>query len=128
MEPLPLERAVMEFLLRGDHPVLKTLEAQWRLASIRDREFTGVGLFANIDVSHSAKSLSNARRFTFGDVLVDFHGLKAPVGSVLFIEDGKLSTLELYTHGEPWPADDSRFTLRYQQEPRSLISLDGIEP
>jgi hypothetical protein len=128
MDPSPLERAVIEMTLRGEHPVLKKLRSQWEAASVQAREFTGVGLYANLEVLAPSQTLSTKKRFTFGDVVIDFPGLSAPVGSVLFIDGGVLSVLELYTHGDPWPQDDSSFTLRYAREPRTLEVLDTVDP
>jgi hypothetical protein len=128
MNPSPLERAVVGMILFGEHPVLEKLRSQWEAASVHSRELTGVGFYANLEVPMSVQSLSSKNRFAFGDVLVDFPELTAPVGSVLFVDEGRLSVLELYTHGEPWPEDDSRFALRYVREPRTFETLNSLVP
>jgi hypothetical protein len=125
MEPTHLESTIMEFLLRGEHPVLAALRRQWTCAKLTDREMTGVGCFVTIEVPHPAPSLTTKDRIALADVAVDLPGREAALGAVVFIENGVLAMLELFTFDGPWPDDTSGFEVKYIQEPRVLSKLDG---
>src|SRR5579859_7773380 len=60
----PLECAVMEHTLSGEHPVLGVLREQWAICTVSRREFTGVGSYTTLLVPPSARALSTRRRFT----------------------------------------------------------------
>lgn len=57
------ERAVLEKLLAGDHPVLTALRAQAQAARLTSREYTGAGFFLTFDVPTSAPILGTHRNF-----------------------------------------------------------------
>ncbi len=44
----PLERAVVDMLLAGDHPLLRSLRHQYEDATVRGRTFTGVGFWLDL--------------------------------------------------------------------------------
>ncbi len=113
-----LERAVLNKLLSGDHPVLATLRKQATKVHLIKREYTGVGFFCNFDVSSEAPILKG--NFTIDDVNADIDSIKHGAGFVLFIANGRLDVLEGYTYDEPWPKDVGKFTLTYMNEPRNL--------
>lgn len=116
------ERAVLEKLLAGEHPVLHVLRKQAGLAHLVSRDRTGAGFFLSFDVPNEAPML-NAKDFHFGDVNATVEGLQHGAGFVLFVRGGRLDTLEGYSYGEPWPKDIQGFTLSYQREPRELDLL-----
>lgn len=124
MEPLTeFERAVLEKLLAGDHPVLAVLRAQAQAARLASREYTGVGFYLSFDVPPEAPALLT-QNFHFGDVNAAVDGLQHGAGFVVFVGGGRLEMLEGYSYDEPWPKEIHGFKLTYQREPREL-SLPG---
>ena|ERR1700733_14165224 len=127
MNPTDLERAIMDFLLGGDHPVLAVLRSQWAQARVTGRELTRVGFFLKMHVPPSARLATTKRLFTLGDdVVIDLPGRETIAGVVLFVRNGILDLLELYTFDSPWPIDTSGFVVRYSREPHDLSVLDNV--
>jgi hypothetical protein len=119
-----LERAVIEKLLMGDHPVLAVLRQQYERAKLLNREVTAVGFFANIQVPDDLPRAHLNPRSHLSDVAATIPRLRNPAGFILFITDGALDFLEGYTHDEPWPSDAEVFTLQYLKVPRDLSLFD----
>jgi hypothetical protein len=124
VEPSPLERAVIDATLAGEHPVLAVLREQWTTARVTNRDFTGVGLYLTIEVASDAISVP-IKRLLFGDVIVDLPHKNAAMGSLVYVEDGRLTCLEMYTFDMPWPEDVSGFVVKYRTEPRSFADVDA---
>ena len=51
----------MDFLLRGNHPVLATLRDQFAVAIVKEPDFTGVGFFIHFVVPTTAVRLERDR-------------------------------------------------------------------
>ena len=117
------ERAVLDMLLDGDHPVLVVLRAQAEKSRLSSREYTGVGFFCDFDVLPDVPALETERDFHIGDVIAVVDGLKHGADFVLFVREGRLDCLEGVTFGEPWPNEIRNFKLSYWSEPRSLSFL-----
>jgi hypothetical protein len=115
-----LERAVLDKLLAGDHPLLLALRAQADGARMTSRKYTGVGFFCDFEVPPDVPPLAT-RDFAFGDVNASMDGLEYGAGFVLFVREGRLATLEGYTYEEPWPKDVRNVKLSYRREPRELV-------
>lgn len=113
------ERAVLEKLLAGDHPVLSVLRAQAQVARLASREYTGAGFFLSFELPFDAPAAAE-RDFHFGDVNALVDGLQNGAGFVLFVRRGRLDMLEGYSYEEPWPNEIRGFELTYQREPREL--------
>lgn len=106
------ERAILEKLLDGDHPVLAALRAQVKSCEVSSREFTGVGFFTNLNVDPSVGPAPTSRpRIHVRGVGAEISGLKHGAGFVLFVADGYLDFLEGFTYDEPWPPVISEFSL-----------------
>jgi hypothetical protein len=97
-----LEKEIMDLLLHGDHPTLEVLRQQYISARVISREFSGVGFFTNFEVPNTASAVQPPN-FAAGNVDIQMENVNYGVGCVLFIQDGRLSMLEGYTYGEPWP-------------------------
>lgn len=126
MKPTALEQAIVDLLLLGDHPALDVLRRQWATAEITNRAMSGVGCFVAIGVPTGAPILSTDRRITFGDVVVDLADREAAIGGVLFVDQGVLAMLELFTFDGSWPEETDDFALRYTSAPRVLLQLEGL--
>jgi hypothetical protein len=119
-----LERAALELLLAGSHPVLVALRHQYQHAQLVKRETRGDGFHCYFAVDDSAPAV--AKDFELGDVQADLPGLINGAGFLLFVRGGRLDTLQGFTYLEPWPARVSSFTLSYAELGRvaELAKLD----
>jgi hypothetical protein len=119
----------MEWFLHGDHPILATLREQLAVASIANREFTGVGFFTNFQVPNTARRLSNLQRLVIGDLHSEVAGSEHGVGFLLFVDDGRLHFLEGFAYDAPWPGDLKLIRLCYlrPQEPGSGAMIETAQ-
>lgn len=121
MKMTTLETAVLNALLAGNHPVLATMREQLKHASVKSRDYTGVGFYTEFSVPTEVERASALERLVFGDVHATVPGLEAGVGFVLYIEQGLLHVLEGYTFDEPWPQEVQSFSLAYSEPTRSGV-------
>ena len=122
MTPEPLEAAVLEKLLDGDHPILVGLRAQLAGLVVTKREYSGVGFFTTLAVNAAARPIS-VSSLRFGDVEATIAGLQHGAGFLVFVEEGMLTMLEGYCYGESWPAEIRELSLRYwDPDRRDLFS------
>lgn len=123
----PLETAVLEKLLNGDHPILVALKEQMSGLSVKARKYTGAGFFTEFSLALTAHRLpASSSRIRFGDVEATIDGLNNGAGFVLFIDDGLLHMLEGYSYDEPWPKEIHGFSVKYSNADRKaeLAKLD----
>jgi hypothetical protein len=124
VELTPLEAAVLDMLLAGDDTHLAILREQRRLLRVTDREYSGVGFFTDLAIAPDAPRLPGAPMLRFGDVIADIEGLVHGAGFVLFVDDGLITMLEGHLWGDArWPDEITKFTVRYDSEPRDLTRL-----
>jgi hypothetical protein len=117
------EYAVLEKLLRGDHPILVELYGQLSTCNVRDREMSGIGFFTYLKVPSELKKTNINLRF--GDVIAEIPELKNGAGFVLYVKNGKLEMLEGYCYDESWPNEISTFKLMYiTGKTRDLTALE----
>jgi hypothetical protein len=96
---------IIPLLLKGDHPVLFTLRAQFQCASIKEVTLTGVGFFAEFEVPSHAPQTDPAS-FDGGSAYITLEGGSHGADCVLFIRDHRLALLECFTHvDDVWPVD-----------------------
>ena len=117
----PLEAAVLDKMLAGEHPVLTALRAQLARATVRSRELTGVGFFTEFALAPDAVS-APVRTLRFGDIQAEVSGLKHGAGFVIFVDDGLLTMLEGYSYGEPWPEKIDEFSISYIEPGRPRLA------
>jgi len=111
------ERAVLEKLLAGDHPVLGILRDQLDQCHVKSRESTGHGFFTNFEVDRFAgPPPAPVQRIRIDDVGATINGLKHGAGFVLFVVDGYMDFLEGFSYDEPWPPEVVDYSLRYEGE------------
>ena len=108
-----LEREVMEMLLAGDDPTLRTLAEQFRSVVITGRDLSGAGFFTKFVISSGTPRLPGSRSFSFGDVHAQIAGLAHGAGFVLHVRNGAIDCLEGYSYDEPWPTNADVFQLKY---------------
>ncbi len=114
----PIEGAVLQKLLDGDHPVLNVLRQQMPFLSVSTREHTGIGFYTNFTLAAGAPRADSIRT-QFGDVVATIRGLEHGAGFVLWVDDGLLSCLEGYAFGEDWPWRVNDFSLTYERPDRT---------
>ena len=102
----------MEFLLAGDLPILRLLRDQYAHASVQKREYSGVGVFSDFNVSAEAPRVTPAN-FTISDISYELANVQNGGSAVLFIREGALSMLELYNWTDGWPPDLEITSLTY---------------
>lgn len=120
---IKFEKELVNKLLQGEDKVLSVLRKQYEMASVKSREFTGVGFFTNFLIDPEAPVLNPPISFQFGDVAADFEGLENGVGFVLFIKNGLISLLEGYCFDENFPKDITSYKLYYDSKERNLDQL-----
>lgn len=107
------ERAALDALLAGDHPALEALRRQLAASTVSTREFSGVGYFTHFRVAADAPRLP-VRHWVIQDVEVEADGVENGGGALLFVVDGMLSMLEVYTYAsEDWPREPRGFRTCY---------------
>ena len=97
-----LVKVLMPRLLDGPEETLEILRTQWESATIDKVEHSGVGFFANFLISHTAKKTAPLD-FCGGDAEIHAKGVTHGAGCVLYVEQGVLSYLEIYTYADDWP-------------------------
>jgi hypothetical protein len=95
---------ILPTLIEGDHPVHSALREQYQHALIREVKFTRVGCFIEFEVPPEVP-LTEPADITGGNAIITFEGGSHGAGSILFVRDGRLDTLEIYTYVDKWPVD-----------------------
>lgn len=101
MKLSPLERAILtkyhEAYARDGFPKPDEID-------VLTRENSGAGRFVDLDgpltsiVTHACGLLE--------EIIVEMEGVEQGLGFVLFIEEGRLDMLELYTYGDNWDGEE----------------------
>ena len=92
----------MPQLLRGEHQSLDVLRTQYARCSVSSVELTGVGFFVNFDVPDDVERCTPAN-VAGGDTVIRYAESPIEAGCVLFVRDGLLRFLEIYTFDGDWP-------------------------
>ena len=95
----------MEALLSGSDARFPVLRLQYGTATVKDRQFSGVGFFTDFEVPPGTTKVAPPNFELGSHVLLQLEGLQHGAGVVLFVRDGVIQMLEGYTFDEPWPAD-----------------------
>jgi len=116
-----LTRRLLPLLLVGDHPALPGLRAQASAVVIERVDESGSGFFVHLDMPSEVAAVDVAYA-AGGDAVIVFEGDVLPAGCVLFVRDGRLSMLELYTYDGVWPGEAAVIDVRH---PRPLFDDTG---
>jgi len=114
-EVLTLVKRLVPSLLNGDHPALVALREQYRRARVSVVELTGVGFHVDFEIPVDSP-LAVPPNFAGGEAIITLEGATHGAGCVLFVRDGRLSTLEGYTYADSWP------------EHARVLAVDNIMP
>ena len=125
----PLERAAIDALLAGEHPVLAALREQSEDCRFKRREPTGVGIFTYVDVDRRRHApASNRPRIVLSDVNAELPGLAHGAGFLLFVVDGYIDNLEACTYGETWPEAEIGYWKFSYLRPAGSGNYHGVGP
>jgi hypothetical protein len=91
-------------LLAGKTPVLQRLREQYKAANT-EIERSETGLFVHFDVPDDVEPARTEERRIIRGVYATMDCLQHGMDFMIFVDDGKLSMLEGYTHQEAFPAD-----------------------
>jgi hypothetical protein len=105
------ENDVMSRIIAENPRLSNVLAKQYKYATVLNRNFTGVGFFADFEVADKSLSIQGLPNLQLGNVQAKLKGLELGAGFVLFVRDGLIQTLECYTYGEPWPNTVCGYTL-----------------
>ncbi len=98
-----VESTVLSMSVDGLDPIYVTLSAQLPLVAVSSRTNTGVGVIVDLVVAPGARK-TTIPSLVISSILLEVDGLEHGAGVAIFVEDGLLSSLEMFTHaGEPWP-------------------------
>lgn len=118
----PLEKAVLEKIITGNHPVQVILREQLKGISVLERRMTGVGFFTSFILSNAVPPVPMTKENAiFGDVGAKIPELKSGAGFLLFLKSGYLFQLEGYTYEEDWPETINSFELFYFDPQRKKL-------
>lgn len=124
LELTGLEAAVLhKMLLTGEHPALVELHQQLLQATVKSREYSGVGFFTDFEWSNGAVPIAGLGTTHFSDVHGELEGLEHGAGFILFVDDGIATMLEGHTYSGAWPKEEKLLSLRYEPT-RDYAQLD----
>lgn len=111
MEQEEFEKLLMNKLLDGDNEIFIDLRNQYHQALVISREFTGCGFFTTFDVQgYTPKYLVTGR---IDDVAAEFKNSNDMACFILYIENGKIDTLEGFCFGDIWNSDYNEAKIVY---------------
>ncbi|MHB0939630.1 MAG: hypothetical protein ACYC6A_24805, partial [Armatimonadota bacterium] len=84
---------------------------------------TGVGVYINYTIPNSVDALSIKAQFCFSDIDGALSPLLHDIGFLLWVDEGYLTCLEIYTYDEPWPDVIDSFKITYIVGKRDMIEL-----
>jgi len=125
VELTAFEKQILDALTEGSHAALRTLRSQVAASDVVDRELTGAGCYTELRVDPSVPSLEGAKETCcFGDVHADMDGVIAGAGFLLWLERGRVASLESYTYGEErWPDQPRLLRWRHQYDEHTRAQM-----
>jgi hypothetical protein len=107
------ETDVIQKILDSDGNLHPKLQEQVKLASVKDREYTGVGFFLYFKFVSSVLPLGKNPSFVLSNVAADIKGLEHGATFSLWIENGLLYMLEGKSMDGKWIKDITQYNLYY---------------
>lgn len=96
-----LVERLMPLLLAGEHPCLARLRGQMQVATVSITSNSNWGFYADFSVADSEAPV-DPPNFGGGNAVLEVQGLANYAGRILYVREGKLAFLEVYTYDEPW--------------------------
>jgi hypothetical protein len=107
---------LMSALLDGPHPFLRVLREQYERALITSVELTGCGFFVDFSVTPDAP-LTDPLDYSGGNAVLTINSAPNGGGCVVFVKEGHLSMLEVYTFGDEGWDEGSTITGIHDVDP-----------
>ncbi|RYD83389.1 MAG: hypothetical protein EOP84_07930 [Verrucomicrobiaceae bacterium] len=95
-EMLRISQVLVPLLLHGDDPELEILRNQWRTANLSISFPSASGFYADISVQRDTPTAAAANQGG-GNAEIPVKDETHPAGCVLYVVDGRLKFLEVYT-------------------------------
>lgn len=112
MELSKFEKLVLNSIIKDDSEE-DIFQQQIEGIEVLERDYTGVGVFVKFSVSDSAPSLCSSNRYMedIPQLHLNHPELEAGAGAILWLEKGKISTLEVYSYTAEWSNNENLFTV-----------------
>lgn len=95
---LQFEKEIMEKIISEDSGLTEILKKQYKSAIVKERDFTGVGLFTHFEITDKELKLPKLKTRSLGSYMAEINGILVDV--ILWIENGLIDCLELVTFGD----------------------------
>jgi hypothetical protein len=106
------ERELIEIMVELD-PEREILLQQLADATVRSRDFTGVGVYVEIQVPDGLPKIMTTSRYIEQTPKAHFThpNLTDGGGALLWFDSGTMCMLECYSYDGDWPSDESLFNI-----------------
>jgi len=94
---LEFEKTITETLSLEDSSLTEIFKKQLESSVIKNRDFTGVGIFTYFEIADKELRLPNIKG-PFGSLMAEVNGILVDI--LLWIKDGLIDCLELVTFGD----------------------------
>lgn len=98
-----LEKDILYLAVQGDGSDRLMIQKQLNIVKVGKRVNSGAGLFVDLMVSPSENVRVYSKRMQLSNIHGECNELSAGFGVTVFVEDGLLKLLELYSYDEGWP-------------------------
>ncbi len=104
------EQTIIEHIIKKEAP---EYEKHLPYLSVDRRENTGAGVYVYFKYSAKVPLFSSENRTIGQSVFAEIEGLEGGAGFMLYIDEGRITLLESFSHGsEAWPDHISRFEVQ----------------
>lgn len=111
---------LMKIILFGNTRELIVLQEQYSNSEIESIEISDYGCYINFNVDSAVQKFPYQNAY-ISDVVATFPKTNIEVGTVLFIKNGLISMLEIYTFGDDkFPIDYSLYDIFYENQKRDI--------
>jgi hypothetical protein len=121
-----IEHRLMTLLLDGELAQLNVLRRQLEVASVADRDFSGVGFFTHFQVPPEVPR-TEPLNFVLGDVSFQLFDSENGGEALLFVKGGVLDVLEAYNWTDEWPTSpilrETAYLRPAQELPANPVSM-----
>src|SRR5260221_5640419 len=101
---IEIERELLEAILSTTH-MRSALRSQIDTVTVVSRRYTGVGFYSELAVAPDSEAIDPPNLELGRELYVDIENVPQGAGAVLFVRNGFLSMLELFTFSDPLPSE-----------------------
>ena len=115
MDFTPFEKSLIRWYV--DHAPHEEFQNQLRSCAPNTRSYSGVGLFVELSIRPGSWSkMPDEVKSPVGGPTISSPSLKNGAGSILFLKDGLVDTLEVYTFGDEMSEDLTDYDIGIEPE------------